>query len=695
MRATEGMNRLPPASLAWLTWGLIAALFFAGFFQRVAPAVMVDELMREFAIAATLLGTLSAAYFYAEASMQVFSGMLADAKGPRWLAAVAAVIGSAGILLFASADSLWLAMVGRGLMGASFAVAFVAAMKLAGHWFPANRFATVTGVSLLIGNIGGILAGVPLAEAVAAIGWRASLVVSAAATLALALAIWLWVRDDPNERGYASHAHPEALNNGGVSLAGSLKRVISQRETWMLFCAAGFLAAPVLTFAGLWGVPYLVQAHGMERSEAASLTAAMFLGYAVGGPALGALSDRIGLRRLPYIGAAAVSACGWVLLLAVPDMPLAARYALFAMIGFSAGGIIIGFAFAREVNHPGAGGTVGGVVNTSVLGVTAILQSALGWILDQNWQGAISGGARIYDAAAYEAAFFWLAASAIAAMISVAFTRETHCRLRYDSAGQKLSRRRREIERLASQLEKEGSLEVGPKAAAPSSRNGTGPKVFGIGFGKTGTKSLQSILQTLGYRMPNQQEQEMRIVKALHAGDFQPLIDVVSQHDAFQDKPFSQGVTYAQVDALFPGSKFILTVRDPDEWFDSLCRYSCKTNGVSSVKELDEAFFKDKTVYLYKNYSYDNFRRYVTVVRNYRPVADWSLSFDREHFIGFYTRRNEDIIRYFDGREQDLLVIDLTQEKDISRILDFLGLPQELNCPMPHKNRTDRAGRSA
>ena len=106
---------------------------------------------------------------------------------------------------------------------------------------------------------------------------------------------------------------------------------------------------------------------------------------------------------------------------------------LFAVIGFSAGGLIIGFAFSREVNHPGAAGTVGGVVNMAVLGFAAIQQSAMGWILDRNWQGALLEGARIYDAAAYHAAFLWLAVSAAAAVLFVALTRETYCRLRFDA----------------------------------------------------------------------------------------------------------------------------------------------------------------------------------------------------------------------------------------------------------------------
>ncbi len=433
MRPVSERGRcLPPASLAWVTWGLLASLYFVGYFQRVAPAVMVDELMRDFSIAATLLGNLSAIYFYTYAAMQVPSGLLADAVGPRRVGTAAAVVAAIGITLFALADSLWIATIGRALVGASVAVAFVACMKLAGHWFPANRFATVTGVALLIGNLGGVLAGVPLSEAVAGMGWRMAMLISAGVTAVLAAAVWLWVRDDPCERGYLSHAHPEALSRV-MPPQESLKRVVSERDTWLLFFAGGLAAAPVLAFAGLWGVPYLVQVHGLERSHAAAFTSTMLLGFAIGGPLLGALSDHMGRRKLPYLGATLVHALCWIGFLVIDRPPTAVLYGLFAAIGFSAGGLIIGFAFAREVNHPGAAGTVGGVVNMAVLGFAAIQQSAIGWILDRNWQGATIEGARIYDAAAYHAAFLWLAISALGAVLAVALTRETHCRLRFDS----------------------------------------------------------------------------------------------------------------------------------------------------------------------------------------------------------------------------------------------------------------------
>ncbi|WP_018078763.1 MFS transporter [Thiobacillus denitrificans] len=177
------MSRLPSVSLARLTWRLLASLYFVGFFQRVALAVMVDELMRDFSIAATMLGNLSAIYFYAYAAMQIPSGLLVDAVGPRRAAIAAVIVFAIGIMLFAQADDLWMARLGRGLIGASITVAFVACMKLAGHWFPANRFATVAGISLLFGNLGGVLAGVPLSEAVVGVGWRAAMLISAGVIL--------------------------------------------------------------------------------------------------------------------------------------------------------------------------------------------------------------------------------------------------------------------------------------------------------------------------------------------------------------------------------------------------------------------------------------------------------------------------------------------------------------------------------
>ncbi len=298
-------------------WGLVASLYLLGFFQRMAPAVMVDELMRDFSISGAVMGNLSATYFYSYAAMQIPSGLLVDKIGPRRLSSYACLVSAIGVLIFAWGPTLWFAYIGRLLVGASVAVAFVTCMKLAGHWFPSNKFATVTGVALLFGNIGGVLAGVPLSEAVAGIGWRTAMAASGCLTLVTAVVIWLFVRDDPGEYGFRSHAHASVLENGNLPAGAALRSVICRRDTWLLFFAGGLSTAPVLVFAGLWGVPYLTQVYGLERTQAATITSTMLIAWAIGGPCLGALSDRIGLRRLPYLIGTVLTTLLWAVFLFV------------------------------------------------------------------------------------------------------------------------------------------------------------------------------------------------------------------------------------------------------------------------------------------------------------------------------------------------------------------------------------------
>ena len=418
-----------PLWLAWLMWGLVAAFYCIGFFQRMAPAVIADDLMRDFTLDGALLGNLSAMYFYAYAAMQIPTGLLVDQIGPRRLASSACLIAAAGILIFSFGSSLWLAYVGRFLVGASVAVAWVTCMKLAGHWFPANRVATVTGVALLLGNLGGIMAGVPLAVGVDLFGWRAMMGVSGILTLLLAVATWLALRDDPSEYGFKSHAHLVVQNHGSLPVGAALKSVMTRRDTWLLFFGGGLSTAPVLVFAGLWGVPYLTQVYHLKTSQAALMTSTMLLSLALSGPVCGAISDRLGRRKLPYLIGTVLTTTFWAIFLLV-KLPHLMLFPLLAAIGFTSGTMIIGFATAREVNHPGAAGAVGGVVNMSVLGIASIMQPLLGKILDSHWQGTMVEGARVYNEAAYSAAFFWLVVSAALSIIVIALSKETYCRMR-------------------------------------------------------------------------------------------------------------------------------------------------------------------------------------------------------------------------------------------------------------------------
>jgi MFS family permease len=175
-------------------------------------------------------------------------------------------------------------------------------------------------------------------------------------------------------------------------------------------------------------VPFLTQVYGLDRSQAAAMTSTMLVAWAVGGPLAGAISDRLGRRKLPYLLVNLSAALLWAIFL-IGRLPGGVLYGLFAAIGLTSGGVIIGFAYSREANHPGASGAVGGVVNMGVLGIASILQPVLGYILDRHWDGTLVADARVYNAEAYSAAFFWFFACAAASVLMVAMTRETYCRM--------------------------------------------------------------------------------------------------------------------------------------------------------------------------------------------------------------------------------------------------------------------------
>ena len=214
-------------------------------------------------------------------------------------------------------------------------------------------------------------------------------------------------------------------------------------------------------------------------------------------------------------------------------------------------------------------------------------------------------------------------------------------------------------------------------------------KVFGIGANKTGTTSLKSAMARMGLALAPQAGGELA-ARPLSLGQFQPLIDYVKAYDAFQDVPFSVKTTYAQVDVLFPGSRFILTHRDPDEWFDSFLRHHQRHLQVTPAGRLPGSEDFDG-----KDYLYDGFRRFkfesdwlVSVGPDFVARVDWRLAFDRGHFIDAYRRRNTEIVRYFAQRPADLLAIDLTREQSTERIVRFLGLPDCLASEMPHLNKS-------
>ncbi len=407
-------------------WGLGAALYLIGFYQRVAPAVITRELMSEFTLGAAALGNLAAFYYYSYVAMQIPAGLLADRWGPRRALTAGAAIAAAGTLLFALAPGYAAASLGRLLIGGSVGVAFVAMLKLAGHWFAPTRFAMLSGLALACGVLGAVSAGVPLRLLVDAFGWRNVMSVAAALTGLLAVVIWTAVRDDPSERGYASYAPTAPVHHAPILQ--SIRQTLASRNVWLVFLISGAVSGPTLTFGGLWGVPFLSTHYGLSTSQASMITSLLLVCWAVAGPFVGALSDRLRRRKPLYALGAVLATAGWCAALLLPGVPLPLLIVLLGFTGCASAAVMVGFAIAKESAPAALAGTAGGIANMGNMLGSMIMQPAVGWMLDRHWAGAFANGVRVYDFGAYRAGFALMIAWLAAALVLLVFVRETHCR---------------------------------------------------------------------------------------------------------------------------------------------------------------------------------------------------------------------------------------------------------------------------
>jgi sugar phosphate permease len=415
-------------------WAIFSAVYFWSYFHRVAPAVVAADLMATFQTTGAELGALSAIYPWVFAVMALPAGALAETLGPRRTIAAGAATMGAGAVVFALAPRFAVAFTGRLLVGLGASVILVAFLRLCAEWFRPEQFATLTGLSQTVGNVGGLVAAGPLALVVERLGWRASFVLIGTATLLLAAVWWSVVRDRPEERGLPPvNPVPRAPAPGWTGVLAGVPAVLGNPRSWPPALAGAGVYGTVLAFLGLWAIPYLTQVYRLPRVQATAYTSAVAVGVIVGSPLAGWLSDRaLRRRRLPFAAFTALYAACW-LGLAAPAPGSLAPATLLALcfgLGFGSGAMALVFACVREVNLPRHTGVAIGFPNAVAFLGIALAQWGLGAVLDRRWQGLLAGGVRLYSGDAYREAFLVCAALASGALVAACLVTEPRDRIR-------------------------------------------------------------------------------------------------------------------------------------------------------------------------------------------------------------------------------------------------------------------------
>lgn len=410
----------PAVSARTLAIGVVIASYMLSFFHRFAPAGIAPDLASAFQTSAASLGVLAATYFYVYTVMQIPTGILVDSVGPRRALTVGGLVAAAGSVLFAMSPNLDVALVGRTLVGLGVSVVFIALLKLIALWYDERQFATMVGLSLLLGNLGSMLAGAPLAAVAQVISWRGVFLAAGTLSAVLAVLTWAVVRESDD-------AAPRARFNRTVVLGG-LFGVLRNRSTWPAVLVNFGIGGAFFAFGGLWATPYLLQVHELTRVQAATHLSLYFAGFALGALAIGRLSDRIGRRKPPLILAGLCCCAMWVLWLSAVRMPIGVSYALFMLMGLATASFSLTWACAKEVNPPHLSGMSTSITNMGGFLASALLQPAVGMLMDAGWDGRIVDGVRMYAVADFRLGLSLLAGFTLLGTVAAFFVRETGCR---------------------------------------------------------------------------------------------------------------------------------------------------------------------------------------------------------------------------------------------------------------------------
>ncbi|MCX7117665.1 MAG: MFS transporter [Legionellales bacterium] len=424
-------QKIKKASLAaWIICGLGALYYSYEFFLRISPSVMEHSLRQHFNLSATGFGLLSAFYYYAYVPMQLPVGILMDRYGPRRLLTFACLTCVVGTFMFADTVFYTVAASGRFLVGLGSAFAFVGVLKLATIWLPENKLGMVAGTASALGTIGAMVGDNLLGGMVTWIGWQDTVNITALFGIVLMIVLWYGIDD-----GRQDHHEGGSVSSFKKSMV-DLREIIRHKQIWINGMYGCLVYLPTTVVAELWGISYLRHAHGLSHVSANFCNSLLFLGFTIGAPTMGYLSDKLKRRKLPMLLGAIGATIVMLIILYFPGLNVTSLGALMFILGLLHSVQSIVFAVGREVSPKEAAGTAIATTNMIVMIGAMFLQPLVGRLLDWSVMAressvSLSGVSaenirQLYTAADYQFALTIVPIGIVIGAILTFFLKETH-----------------------------------------------------------------------------------------------------------------------------------------------------------------------------------------------------------------------------------------------------------------------------
>lgn len=193
--------------------------------------------------------------------------------------------------------------------------------------------------------------------------------------------------------------------------------------------------------------------------------------------------------------------------------------------------------------------------------------------------------------------------------------------------------------------------------------------VICLGLNKTGTTSLKSGLEDLGYNVMWEALGHQFIQADIWGGDYSSLNSIIKnpKFNAYEDLPFSLRGIYKEVFKIDPKAKYILTIRDINKWVKSTIDFYSP-----HLPYLKDSF---NSPHVY-SHNYGSVESYVTRNWNKTILTSWGIQDNvnlEEQLVKFYNSHTQEIIEFFKQNGGELLILDVSKPGSFKQMAEFLG----------------------
>lgn len=399
--------------LCWL-------FYLFSYFARVEPCVLLDDLMKDFSLNASRIGTIISTVYIAYGIMQIPWGIIIDKVGCRIVVFLSCVICALGVLLFGTATATWHLVLARLLIGFSSAAAYLACGKIISESLPTNKYALFMGFTIFVGGIGGVLGSSATAGLANTFGWRQLTCTMAIIGVAISLLTFVFL---PKQTSMQPAKKDQTMEG--------IKLLVTNSSCWLI-CIFGCMAnLPVVVVAELWGTSFMQTRFGVSNSLASICAAVIFIGCGIGSILAAKVAERLKSNKKTTI----LFAIGLVLTFAIAVYSDAigfwAGITLFGLCSIFSGAGTLVFDMTYRYVPSNFAGTSTGYTNMFVMSGGLIFQPLLGHLLDFFRNGKVNtDGTPLYDIVMYRSSFMCVIAFVIISVIGMLFVTERNA---YDS----------------------------------------------------------------------------------------------------------------------------------------------------------------------------------------------------------------------------------------------------------------------